>query len=209
LNFFVLCASIHEQFQALLKLTNITKFWKCNGVEQQPEEDIATPPMTPPKPAHHPAFVPAGAAGGSPTPKRAAPYAGPQGSPTKKAQPSGQGNPINVYIDQNLRINANGELMEPGVPLSDQHGCSTWKDHLASGKTLFNTSLNCKWHPQGQDGAIGHWRTDPCTNIIRHDLLKYLAPEELARVKQAVEAVGSHQEKMDYQHFEAWIATHD
>ena len=45
-----------------------------------------------------------------------------------------------------------GEQMELGLPLSDQHGLNTYKDHLESGRTLFNVVLLCKWHPPPQMG---------------------------------------------------------
>ena len=139
------------------------------------------------------------------SPKRAAPYGGPKDSP-KKTKAGGQGHTVNTYIDNHLSLNDEGEQMEHGLPLSDQHGLNTYKDHLESGKTLFNVVLLCKWHPPA-NGSIGHWRTRSDTPLVKKDLLKYLAPEELVRVKKAVEAVGSRQEKADYLDFEAWAAT--
>ena len=45
------------------------------------------------------------------------------------------------------------------------------------------------------------------TDLLQRDLLKYLAPEELVRVKTAVNAVGSKQQKEVFADIEAWLAT--
>ena len=96
--------------------------------------------------------------------------------------------------------------MGPGLPLSNQNGCDTLQDHLKSGKTLFNQVLGCKWHT-AENGSIAHWRTKDTTDLLNRDLLKYFAPEELARVKQAVDAVGTKQQKADFADSEAWLGT--
>ena len=113
---------------------------------------------------------------------------------------------VNDYIDKFLSTNQDGEDMGPGLPLSNQHGFDTLKDHLKSNKTLLNQVLGCRWQP-AEDGSIAHWRTRDNTDLLQRDLLKYLAPEELLRVKTAVDAVGSKQQKEMFADIEAWLAT--
>ncbi len=201
----LLCCAACVQFYAQLQFNGTRHLWRRGGLKEDKQEHC---PPSPTKTSHSATYIPqassagAAAAGGSPI-KQKWVYKGPL-TPTKKTKTEDSN--INLYIDQNLSTNQDGEDMGPGLPLSNQHGFDTLKDHLKSNKTLFNQVLGCKWQP-AEDGGIARWRTKENTDLLQRDLLKYLAPEELMRVKTAVNAVGSKHKKEVFADIEAWLAT--